>query len=106
MADEPHFDYPFRMGSNGHAVENEQDDDNDVIARVQAVLRTPLGFREDLPDFGVAEVLFREKIDAEEVRQALEQWVPEADFLINVTDDEIDKFLKTIHVGVKARGND
>lgn len=103
--DSPHFDYPMRRVVGGHLAVNEQGDEDDVIAKVQALVRTPLAFRDELPNFGISDPLFKEKVDGEDIRQACELWVPDADFIINATDDEIDAFIKRVVLNVKTRGD-
>ena len=52
MADTPHFDMPFRLMPNGHVTVVEQDEPKDVYNCVEAILRTQIGDRVELPDFG------------------------------------------------------
>jgi len=47
----PHFDLPFRFLKSGGAVVSEQDSFDDVANCVEAICRTPQGFRVDNPDF-------------------------------------------------------
>lgn len=83
----PHMDYPFRFGSDGHVVPVEQDSEDDILACAIAIMKCPLGFRDELPDFGVREQLFSEgPIDTEEIRVALEVWEERA--IPIVTEDE------------------
>jgi phage baseplate assembly protein W len=48
----PHLAVPLRL--NGPSlVEVEQDSDEDIDACVLGIMRTPLGWRTDLPEFGM-----------------------------------------------------
>ena len=58
MSDIPHFDYPFRF-VNGHARCVEQDSADEIANAALAVLKTPPGFRAELPDFGCPEQALR-----------------------------------------------
>lgn len=56
----PHFAQPFQFGGiNGGALTNEQDTSDDVATCVKNIIIYPLGFRDDFPDFGVPEMVFR-----------------------------------------------
>lgn len=58
MTQTPHFDLPFRFGSDGHPVTVEQDSVADVSNCVSAILRTFKGERVELPDFGINDPTF------------------------------------------------
>lgn len=82
---EPHFSYPFRFGSGAdkHALVNEQGTDEDIIDCVIAICKTPTGFRLDLPDFGVPELLFDEMpLRIDDVETALEKWEERASYRV------------------------
>lgn len=53
----PHFDLPFRLSGSSFAVV-DQDTPEDVTNCVEAIVRTPLGFRDDSPDFGLEDLTF------------------------------------------------
>ena len=57
MADIPHFDLPFRY-LNAQPVVVEQDSEEDVLNCVEAIVRTPVGERPELPTFGSDDWLF------------------------------------------------
>jgi len=61
MTDIPHFDLPFRMqyySGVPHAVEVEQDTNDDVFNCVVAIVRTHEGFRPEVPEFGLPDQVF------------------------------------------------
>lgn len=101
----PHFAYPFRFsGVDGHAVVNEQDSESDVIDCTIAILKCPLGFRDELPDFGVRETLFTEgDLDLEEIRMALEMWEERAIFIVLEDKVTLDHLVRLLKVQVEAR---
>jgi hypothetical protein len=51
VADRPHFAYPF-VRSGGKVAVVEQDTAEHTLARANMVVRCPLGFRLERPDFG------------------------------------------------------
>jgi phage baseplate assembly protein W len=59
VATNPHFDLPFRFLNNAGAAVAEQDTYADIANCVEAILRTPHGFRIDAADFGVPELAFQ-----------------------------------------------
>ena len=54
MAERPHFAYPFQRDASGKVPVVEQDTAEHVIACENVIVRCPLGFREDRPEFGWA----------------------------------------------------
>lgn len=59
-ASAPHFDLPFRLTPSG-AVLVEQDTYEDVANCVEAIVRTPQGWRDEMPDFGIPSYEFDEQ---------------------------------------------
>lgn len=102
-ADVPHFAIPFRFenGSDGflHAAVNEQDSIEDVTACVEAIVRTPLGYRTEMPDFGIRDQTFTEgMINTDEILVALAQWEPRAEILIDEDDSMLDQFIAIANI--------
>jgi hypothetical protein len=52
MADIPHFSFPFRRGANNKVAVDEQDTTQHIMSCENTIVRCPLGFREDRPEFG------------------------------------------------------
>lgn len=70
----PHFSYPYAIGRAGSAV-CEQDSPADLVARASNVAVCTIGFREDDPDFGIPELLFKSvPLDGSGVQEAIAQW--------------------------------
>lgn len=98
MADVPHFAVPFKFsfGSDGflHADVNEQDSIEDITACVEAIVRTPIGFREELPEFGIRDQTFTEgMINSEDMVVAIAQWEPRAEILIEEDASMLNQFI-------------
>lgn len=98
MTDVPHFAFPFRF-DGGRAVEVEQDSVDDVVACVEAVLRCPLGHRDERPDFGVEDQTFRQGgIDVAALTDAVEEIEPRA--AVVLLPDEIVDLAQRVRVEV------
>lgn len=50
--DRPHFEFPFRRGADGRIVVVEQDTLEHVNSCEHIIVRCPVGFRDDRPEFG------------------------------------------------------
>lgn len=75
----PHFALPFRINGAGAPVVNDQDSQADIHDCVAAVVRTPVGTRIELPDFGRPDQTFTQgEIETAELVAAVEQWEPRA----------------------------
>lgn len=96
----PHFDIPFRFDATS-AVCVEQDSIEDITNCVEAVMRYPTGFREDLPEFGIPDQVFTEgNLDVEAVRASVEYWEPRAITTMDEEMDLIDVAARTLNVSV------
>lgn len=77
MADTPHFAYPFQRGANGHIAVVEQDTDEHVMACENVIVRCPLGFRDERPEFGWPWPEFRTApVDVGALEEALRRFEP------------------------------
>lgn len=103
MAEVPHFDLPFRFEFNSagelHAAVNEQDSYEDVAACVTSIVRTPLGYREEMPDFGIRDQTFSAGgINTEDIQTAISLWEPRAEVLIEEDESMLDQFVSIARV--------
>lgn len=69
MADTPHFDLPLRLSGSSFA-EVEQDSYADIANSVEAIVRTFVGWRDYVPEFGIPEILFHNQPIGEELLTA------------------------------------
>ena len=98
--DSPHFDLPFRLLSTGAAV-SEQDTYDDVANCVEAIVRTPYGFRDDAPNFGFPSVELRPMpVISSEIRDVVDAQEPRATILISERPDFYDQLIDRITVEV------
>lgn len=110
MPDSPpqHFDFPFRFNkAGGHAAIVDQDSDADLIACAQAILATPIGFREELPDFGVEPLNFEEQpqVIAERVKGALDRWEDRGDWTSDAINDAVDTLRTNVDANLMTRSD-
>lgn len=96
MAEIPHFASPFRVRA-GRAVVIEQDSDEELLQSVATLLRTPVGSRDELPEYGVPDLPFR--TDTGEIEQeilaAIREWEPRVEAM---ADAEIDDLVARVEV--------
>jgi hypothetical protein len=92
MTDVPHFSYPFRFGGPQAAV-SEQDSVEEIADCCAAILLCPLGYRVELPEFGLPPQTFSTPgPDRDEIRSAIEAWEERAATLLSenpITEDEL-----------------
>lgn len=102
----PHYAMPFRLGSiNGAAIVNEQDSSEDIINCIEAIIAFPIGSREELPEFGIPDILFREITESQvpELQEAIARWETRID-LIASEEPTFDDMIR--HIILQARGSD
>lgn len=98
MVETPHFKTPFRILGSQVAV-IEQDSDDDILACVETVLRTPAGSRIENPEYGLTDPTFQSDPAAieNECQDAIEEWEPRA---TAVPEAEISNRIAAVRVGV------
>lgn len=102
--DAPHFRFPFTWGKDGHAQCVEQDTSEDVYQCVEALIRTPRGFRLELPDYGISDPTFSEgEPDTSDIQSAIEIYEPRARADIDLSnDEEVDALAWTIMADISG----
>lgn len=106
--DTPHFRYPFRFsaGTDKHALVNQQGTEDEIMDCVTAVLKTPIGFRDDLPDFGIPDEVFQEQpLRVEDVHTSLDQWEPRAAYRVLTDVNYREQLTARIEVEVQTRAD-
>lgn len=98
----PKLAVPFRMTPKG-AVVVEQDSTEEIEQCAEAVLRTPLGYRIENPEFGLRDQTFNENgADLGEIAQTLSQWGhPLTDVEIERDPDLFDRIVDNVRVHVR-----
>jgi phage baseplate assembly protein W len=107
MTDVPHFSLPFRFGFVGtnlrQAAVNEQDSIDEIADCVQAILLCPLGFRLEVPSFGIPDPTFRSGVDIDEMRTIIRTWEPRASVLMSAAPDRFDELLQHVETDVQVQ---
>lgn len=103
MADEPtHLRYPFQF-VDGRAAEVVQDSDEDVDGCVDVILRTPVDWREELPEFGNPNPTFTSPLNLDRMRRSVNEWEPRAESTVDETGtDAFERGVHRIRIAVKG----
>ena len=103
MTDVPHFSLPFRF-ANPQAAVNEQDSIDEVADACLAILSCPVGYRVELPSFGLDDPTFSTPApDLDAIREALDQWEPRAAATLSEYPDLLDALVSHVEVDVQVR---
>jgi len=95
MTDLPHFSLPFRFGSS--AAVTEQDSIEEIADCVLATMLCPLGFRVELPSYGVADPTFSSPlVDVEELREVVARWEPRSELTVAGGLDDLDALIQRV----------
>jgi phage baseplate assembly protein W len=90
--------YPFRF-VNGRAVTVERDSSAEIQGNVEAILRTPLGARIEVPDYGIPDMAFKTGGPvAEPIREAIERHEPRARFNAYADGSDLDTMIGRVQV--------
>jgi hypothetical protein len=107
MINNPHFALPFNLSSLG-ALQNEQDTIEDISTCVVAIMSTHLGWRDEVPEFGIPDLAFRKvPIGAADIYDMIGQQEPRAILVVEERPGIADKLLDTIGIGLslQTKGN-
>jgi phage baseplate assembly protein W len=99
----PHFDIPFRFvpNVNASAAVVEQNSFEDIANCVEVIVRTPVGFRNDAPEFGFPQLeLLEQPVVTKDVVELVQAQEPRASILITEQPDAIDILIDRITVEV------
>ena len=98
--DTPHFDFPFQLSSAGAKVV-EQDTIDDIADCVVVTLLTHVGWRDEVPSFGVPDFAMRKQpLNADNIDQILSSQEPRALFIVNEQMDQVDHLIDRVNVGL------
>jgi len=100
MADIPHFDLPFQLGNAGATVV-EQDTIDDIANCVIAVAVTHIGWRTEVPTFGIPDLAMRKMpLGAADIDNWISNQEPRALIVVEEKIDAVDALLDHINIGV------
>src|SRR3954447_13084046 len=102
----PHFQLPFRFESVKGVLEaavHEQDTVDEIATCVEVVIRCPIGFRDELPEFGVpTTALFNQApLDLAKARGAVNRWEPRADVDYSESGSIFDEGIRNIGIQIQ-----
>jgi phage baseplate assembly protein W len=99
MADLPHIRFPIALDGIGRFQVVEQDSLEDIEQCVTAILRTPLGFSDAVPDLGLTYQPFYEGgADVTEIQEQLAAHEPRVDALVDEDPDRLNDALAVVNV--------
>ena len=102
MADVPHFSLPLRFGPQ--AAVSEQDSIDEIADCALAVVLCPIGYRVELPSFGLPDVVFSTpRVDTDAMRTAIESWEPRAQAAFDQHADVLDALINHVQMLVQVR---
>jgi phage baseplate assembly protein W len=96
----PHFSLPFRI-EGGTVATSEQDTLEEIADCVEAVLRTTVGARLELPEFGIPDQSFSlNGADPHAIDAAVQKWEPRAVTAAQANNESLDDFISQITLNV------
>jgi phage baseplate assembly protein W len=107
MIDVPHFSLPLRF-DRGAAVVVEQDSTDEIVGCCLSILLCPLGFRAELPAYGVDDPTFSEGnvVGVDSIASAVRQWEPRADLTFEQHADAADELIAHVTAAIGAPSTD
>lgn len=101
MPDIPHITWPFQRAPNGKVRVTEQDSPQHVASCEWAIIRCPLGFRQERPDFGWPFPTFADfPLDLTGLQQALKRFEPRSTAKVTQSLDPDDP--SVVHIEVES----
>jgi phage baseplate assembly protein W len=105
--DTPQLAYPFEISPTGAVREVEQGDIDEIAMSIEIILRYPLGYRDELPDFGIPELSFRESTEdiASILGDYVTRWESRAPLFIEEREHEWDQMVRQFLIRIQGRPN-
>ena len=101
-ADTPHFAYPFELNADGYVNVVEQDTPEHIMACENVIVRCPVGFRYERPEFGWEFPEFRNELDLGALEDALRRWEPRSRVTASELMDLADAATREVTVEVES----
>jgi len=106
MVDIPHFDLPMRLAGKSFAVV-EQDSLAEITNCVVAAIRTEVGTRKELPDFGTTDLAFQvQPVNIQRFIDQIALHEPRVSMLIEQHPDIINELIASVKIAISAREED
>lgn len=101
MPELPHLDLPFRW-KGGHLSIVEQGDVKDVENKVYNVVATPVGFRDEYPEFGNPQYgpFGSVPLETSALEAALDDLVPDARAVVEEAGSSLSDFARTLTINI------
>jgi hypothetical protein len=101
----PHFQMPFRFDlvkGVPEAAVYEQDSVDEIATCVETIIRCPIGFRDELPEFGTpGDVVFGQApLDLEAAKGCVSRWEPRADADYSEGGSAFDEGIRNIGISI------
>lgn len=102
----PHIAFPFSLNASGTSLRTrEQGSDDEIEDKLQVLLGTEIGSRQEVPEYGIKDQAFRQGgAQLEEIAAAIKKWEPRADSSLERL-QELSETL-TDNIQVKTEGHD
>lgn len=102
----PHFKFPFQFTPAGDRIQYaEQDSDDEIIDCIEVLLSTSIGERIELPDYGIADQVFRENgVDTGHIMAQIRKYEERADIQLepDVIKDLVQKVTVVFRGGTRG----
>lgn len=107
MPEQPHLRVPFNFGPNGQPpLVDEQQSDAEIQGCVENLLRYTIGFREDLPQFGIPDNTFKQApINMGPIVDAILKYEPRAAALVAGDHSQLESMIENVRVSFKNERN-
>jgi hypothetical protein len=103
MTDVPHFDLPFHFEGSSVA-EVEQDSIHEVVDCIEIILRTHVGLRDYVPEFGAPDLVFKNQpIGVDDLTSIITSQEPRASLVISEHPDVYDEMIDRIQIQANVK---
>lgn len=94
----PHFAFPLRIDGSGHLATVAQDSVDDILSCVYMALKTPIGSRVYVPNFGVDDYTFSNApVRLAEIQAQIVASEPRAEVGLS---EKVQELVETVVVGI------
>ena len=101
----PHFDLPFTFVGSANANVVDQDTLEDISNCVEAIVRTVIGQRQELPDFGIPDpTLQLQPVYRPDILAQVSAWEPRAVVAFDQHPDLLDSLIADVTLRVSTKG--
>jgi len=96
-----HLTFPYAVNAKGIAATAIQDSEAEIANCVFNVASCIQGFREDSPEFGIADQTFQNiPLDLEALNEQITRWEPRADLTLSEQEEALNTAIRQITIEV------